>query len=123
MFEHRAFEPCKLLNIVVIPERTGFELSCSINSIKVPDGDGLEIMPRGVFLNGELIGGQGTSKVVIVLGESDVRAMELSPADSKSLEAVAEPGIIESKVWKEKVEPEIERLVASRDAQAVRAGP
>jgi hypothetical protein len=102
-----------LLNVVVIPERTGYEASSSVNRRVFPDGDGLEIMPRGVFLDGKQIGGHGTSKVVIVLAEKDVRVIELSVSDIAALEA-AGPRMIQSRVWKEKVEPQIDRLVRER---------
>ncbi|MCI0359105.1 MAG: hypothetical protein L0211_11555 [Planctomycetaceae bacterium] len=114
MVEQRAFEPSRLLNVVVVPAGTTYEGSTSGNRREVPRGRGIEIMPRGVFLNGKLVGGQGTSKVVIVLGERDVRALELSIADLQALEAAIGPRMIESPVWKEKVEPQIERLVRAR---------
>jgi hypothetical protein len=110
MYKRDAFWNPNLLNVVVIPQSTAFKMYASSSWKAAPKGGGLEVMPGGVFFDGKLIGGYGTSKVLIVLWERDVRVIELSHADTEALETAAGPHMNESPVWREKVEPEIERL-------------
>lgn len=80
-----------------------------------PQGKGLEAYQNGVFYRGELVGGYGLSKIVIAIPEREtVEVIPLSPEDAKALDAIMGKTLLQSKLWKLKVEPEIDRLAAPR---------
>lgn len=115
MWQEPAFGEKSLLNVIVVPERTsGYSSSTSALQRKPNGRLDLEVLPTGVFHNGSLIGGHGTSKVLIVLDRRDVRVIELSAGDIQALDAAAGPQVVETRAWKEKVEPQIDRLVRDR---------
>ncbi|MEX2176160.1 MAG: hypothetical protein WD872_17495 [Pirellulaceae bacterium] len=113
MTENDPFKGIRLLNAIVIPEWTEFRLGISTRRGD-PSGTGLVANPDGVFFAGKRIAGSETNNVVVVQSENDVRVLSLSAGESRSLDEAAAGKILETTVWRTKVEPEIERLVASR---------
>jgi hypothetical protein len=75
-----------------------------------PHGRGLESFPNGVFVDGKLVGGYGTTRVLVLNYDCDIRVIPLTPADIEYLSTVQEGALVSSIVWKTKVEPEIHKL-------------
>jgi hypothetical protein len=114
--ERGPHSPNRLLSAVIVPTRTsaGWHGNNGPHP-KVLDG-GLTIYRDGVFLNGQLIGGLGTSKVLICLDRTDIRVIDLTEEETAALDtldAVTPPNKISS-VWRDKVEPQIDHLVDLR---------
>lgn len=70
------------------------------------------MLRNGVFHEGKRIGGFDGSRVIVILNTA-VRVVELSPEDARSLDVLDTKHLPNqlSAVWRAKVEPEIDRLV------------
>jgi hypothetical protein len=117
MWERPAFEPPRLLNCLLTTTFNDLPTIRTSNSDTSPESPDLEILPNGIFYRKQLIGGYGDARLVIALSRDDVRVIPLSREDLQALNAAVGNSMLESSVWKKKVEPEIDRLIAaSRDA-------
>ena len=105
------FKGRRLLSATVIPHRTNFGMSQG-SIPQLPNSIGYSVYPNGVFYYKERIAGFGTKRVVVVLGHKDVHVIELTLDELEELDSMTD--LETSKVWQEKVEPEIDRLVATR---------
>ena len=112
LFESDRFRGRSARYALVVPDRTSFGKS-SAGMPQLPNGPGLELYPNGIFWEKERIAGFGTKRVVVVLGRQDVRVIEVALDDLKDLDEMTD--LETSKVWQQKVEPEIDRLVAARE--------
>ena len=73
--------PRRLLSAVIAPERTNYGWILQTYSSQPGKTQELRVQPNGVFDSGKLIGGFGTSRVLIILDETDIRVIELSEED------------------------------------------
>ncbi len=120
--ESAAFRNDRFLSAVVVPLWIKAPGVLHAGARQPPQrDDDLEMFPNGVFFRGKLIAGYGTSRVVISLTKYDARVIPLTEDDIAKLDKLRGRAIVESRVWKEKVEPEIERLVVPRLSEHRRA--
>jgi len=125
IIESDPFRGHRLVSAVVVPGFTDDALRPDqLTSRERPRGKGLEMDLNGVFLDGKLIGGEDASKVLISLGGDDIRVIPLLVRDIDALGRTQGNTLTESPTWKNKVEPEIDKLMrpllrARREARGI----
>lgn len=112
MTESEAFRPDRLLSVVIVPKWIQAPGVLHSGMPQTPQhDDDLEAFPNGVYFRGELIAGYKTRRVVVSLSPHDAQVIALSQQDLDALARFRGKALIESETWKQKVEPEIDRLV------------